>query len=145
MRTIVMSILLAGASAPAAAEEWFYVADDGAGIVFADADSVWQADGAIAVLGFLGSYAPLDEAESIYYEILRFEFICSTGQYRVTHTYDYDIDRRLARSTDEHEDWAAVPAESFALDIKKFACEGVRIGAAGDPFEATDAYFEEEG
>ena len=37
MRTLVTALLLAGAAVPASAEEWFYVADGGDGIVLADA------------------------------------------------------------------------------------------------------------
>jgi hypothetical protein len=143
MRALLAAILLAGVATPAAAEEWYYVTDDGGGIVYADADSVRQAGEAVAVRGFFGSFGPMDDAEvPLWYAISQFEFICSNGQYRVTHTDSYDANHNLARSTDEFEEWASVPAESLAWYLRQFACDGVRLEAVPNPFDDTDAYFD---
>jgi hypothetical protein len=149
MRTLVTSILLAGASTPALAEDWYYVSDSDEGIVYADSDSVRPAGEVLAVAAFFGSAEPLDVREEpppyvIWYEIARFEFLCSSRQYRVTHTDSFNQRRLLEYSRDLDEDWASIPGDSLAESLREFACDGTRISAVGDPFEFTDGLFEDE-
>lgn len=143
MRALVTSILLAGASAPASAEEWYYVSDSEDGIVFADSDSLRQAGEAVAVAGFFGSVDPLDIRTEppqyvIWYEIAQFEFLCSTRQYRVTRSDSYNEHHLLEYSTDFDEAWASIPDASLAQGLREFACDETRISRAGNPFEFTD-------
>ena len=144
MRTLVTALLLAAAAVPASAEEWFYVADGGVDIVLADADSIRPAGDALAVLGFFSSYDPIDDAGTIWYLISHFEIRCSGASYRVRQTDSYDAEHRLASSATESEDWAAIPADSYVESLRAFACDNVRAGAVGNPFDAADAYFEED-
>ena len=144
MRTLVTALLLAGAAVPASAEEWFYVADGGLDIVLADADSIRPAGDALAVLGFFSSYDPIDDAGTVWYLISHFEFRCSGASYRVRQTDSYDAEHRLADTVAESEEWASIPAESYVESLRAFACDNVRLGAVGNPFDAADAYFEED-
>ena len=99
----------------------------------------------LAVLGFFSSYDPIDDAGTIWYLISHFEFRCGSGSYRVTQTDSYDAEHRLANSAAESEEWAAIPADSYVESLRAFACDNVRAGAVGNPFDAADAYFEEDG
>lgn len=145
MRAFAAALLIAGASAPAAAEEWYYVSDGEDGILFADADSVRQAGEAVTVLGFLGSAEPLDMVGqppvAIWYWISQFEFLCPSGQYRVTRTDSYNERHLLEFSTDHSDAWTPVPAGSFVEGLHEFACDGARFSVSGDPFDFSDEIF----
>lgn len=145
MRVFLAAMLLAGTSAPAAAEEWYYVSDSDEGIVFADADSVRQAGGSVSVLGFFGSSEPLDVTGEppvvIWYWITQFEFLCESGQYRATRTDSYNEFHVLEYSTDHSEAWTPVPADSLVHGMQKFACDGERLSVSGDPFDFADEIF----
>lgn len=143
MRAFLAAVLIGGLSTPVAAEEWYYVAHSDEGIMFADADSIRRVGEAVAVAGFFGSADPLDlrlehPSYVIWYEIAQIEFICSSGQSRVTHVDSYNERHLLEYSTEVEERWAALPDDSLARGMHAFACEGTRISQAGDPFDFTD-------
>lgn len=141
MRWLCVAVPLAAAvPVPAAAADWYYIADSDTEQTYADADSVAVRDGITSVDTFAGLYQADEEDESIWYVVDRYEFRCPKNEFQVTGSKFYDVNRDIDRVEDYDPNWEPVADGTVAAFVYAFACkrerdEGQRLD---NPFDEID-------
>lgn len=120
-------------TAPAAAEEWYYVSNSSSEISYGDADSIVRS-GNIARLDTFFSHAEKD------YHKQTLELNCTGNQFRILTASDYGEGKTYLESPEFEAGWQAFNSKMEFLGA--FACEGkYRTTPVADPFMDADTFW----
>jgi hypothetical protein len=129
-------------AAPAAAEDWYRLANTSEVIGFGDADSLHM-DGEIASARvMLGLREPMGSEGNIEFLVSSVRFSCSQPSYFIEEVTGLDADKATVAELPGSQEWRSISEGSMNADFREFACGTAQNTTSADPFADADRFWQ---